>query len=550
MLKGSAIEEPELTPLRAVSQGRRPRLRVSLSGMPQASHLVTFVRPAAGRGDSLAGSLPPDLLEQVRKRVALLAILLAIAFSFDPAFALVRRLTSQPSQPNELLSVLIDLFAVAVSLLVWGAARSRRISTARLHTIGLCYEVAICLTIGLVAHWNYVTEHGHLPDLTWVPAIVIFFPLVLPGPPRRMLIAAIVSAAMAPLSILILNLSGVIAVPGAEAYAPTIVGSSFAVLFAWMGARVVYGLGREVALARELGSYRLEKQLGYGGMGEVWLARHSLLARPAAIKLIRPQLAASPELVRRFEREAQAIAGLRSPHTVNLFDFGIAADGAFYYAMELLDGVDTERLVRRHGPQPAARVIHLWRQICHSLAEADARGLVHRDIKPANIFVCRYGEDDDFVKVLDFGIVKSLGERPDAQGGLTRENSFPGSPQFMAPEQALGESGVDGRTDLYATGCVAYWLLTGQTVFEAGSVMGLLLRHANDPPQPPSGRTENPIPDELERVILECLAKDPADRPRSARILDQRLAELALRSPWKEDDARAWWIANGAGEDP
>ncbi len=181
-------------------------------------------------------------------------------------------------------------------------------------------------------------------------------------------------------------------------------------IMAYVGARVVYTLGKAVTEARELGSYRLVERLGQGGMGEVWRAQHRLLARPAAIKLIRGvgvgDIGASDEAVRRFEREAQVTAGLSSPHTVQLFDFGVADDGSFYYVMELLDGLDLETLVRRHGPLPAERAIYLLRQVCHSLAEADSYGLVHRDIKPANLFVCRYGGEYDFVKVLDFGIAK------------------------------------------------------------------------------------------------------------------------------------------------
>src|SRR5262249_35542916 len=201
--------------------------------------------------------------------------------------------------------------------------------------------------------------------------------------------------------------------------------------FAYVGARVIYGLGREVAVAREMGSYRLEEKIGQGGMGEVWRARHRMLARPAAIKLIHPALAADgrlgrfADLRRRFEREAQVTASLRSPHTVGLYDFGVANDGSFYYVMELLDGLDADTLVKRFGPLPAERVVHVLRQICHSLSEADSRGLVHRDIKPANIFLCRYGEEHDFVKVLDFGLAKaftdgSAGEDGEAATTLTR----------------------------------------------------------------------------------------------------------------------------------
>ena len=279
----------------------------------------------------------------------------------------------------------------------------------------------------------------------------------------------------------------------------------------------------------------------------MWRAKHRMLARPAAIKLIRPSLTGdgrpgvSEDARRRFEREAQVIARLRSPHTVNLFDFGIAADGAFYYVMELLDGLDAETLVRRSGPVPAERAIHLLRQVCHSLSEAESCGLVHRDIKPANIFLCRYGEDYDFVKVLDFGIVKATHDTADTGPALTREMAVHGTPAFIAPEQALGGADLDGRADIYATGCVAYWLLTGQLVFTADTPMALLLHHAQTPPTPPSARTELPIPAALDHLVLSCLAKDPAERPQTARELSRRLAAIEGASAWTEDRARDWW---------
>jgi eukaryotic-like serine/threonine-protein kinase len=283
-------------------------------------------------------------------------------------------------------------------------------------------------------------------------------------------------------------------------------------------------------------------------MGEVWRAKHSLLARPAAIKLVRPSLieggvpALSDEMQRRFEREAQVIARLRSPHTVNLFDFGVAPDGAFYYVMELLEGLDADALVRRHGPIPADRTIHVLRQMCHSLSEAESCGLVHRDIKPANVFLCRYGEEFDFVKVLDFGIAKTVHETPEAGMTLTRDLVVRGTPAFIAPEQALGGAGIDGRADIYATGCVAYWLLTGRLVFSADTPMGLLLHHAKTMPTLPSAVTDLSIPASLERLVMSCLAKDPADRPQSARELSRRLAEVDGAGDWTEDRARAWWM--------
>jgi serine/threonine-protein kinase len=284
-------------------------------------------------------------------------------------------------------------------------------------------------------------------------------------------------------------------------------------------------------------------------MGEVWRARHRLLARPAAIKLIRPLAAPSmigSEAVSRFEREAQAIASLRSPHTVDLFDFGIADDGTFYYVMELLDGLDAEKIVNRFGPMPAGRVIHVIRQVCHSLSEAESISLVHRDIKPANIMLCRYGEDYDFVKVLDFGIAKAIGAPANAEAmptiaALTAEHVVRGTPAFIAPEQVLGGHPVDHRADIYGIGCLAYWLLTGQLVFTGETPMQLLVRHAQATPDPPSARTELPIPKELDAIVLACLAKDPADRPQSARELAARLDALPVRSEWTPELARAWW---------
>jgi serine/threonine-protein kinase len=282
-------------------------------------------------------------------------------------------------------------------------------------------------------------------------------------------------------------------------------------------------------------------------MGEVWRARHRMLARPAAIKLIRPSFrgnagaGASDEAVRRFEREAQVIARLRSPHTVELFDFGIATDGAFYYVMELLDGLDADALLRRFGPVPPERAIHLLRQICHSLSEALSCGLVHRDIKPANIFLCRYGEEYDFVKVLDFGIVRTVRDPADTSPVHTGEHVVQGTPAFIAPEQAMGGE-VDGRADIYATGCVAYWLLTGQYVFTAETAVGLLLQHAQAVPSPPSARTDVPIPRALDDLVLSCLAKDPADRPQSARELSLRLAAVEGANVWTQERARDWWV--------
>ena len=519
---------------------------------PTREHVTLLPPDPEPRSEpGLSSFLPPDLLEQVRRRVGLLALLLGIAFSFDIVLhgvaVLVAILGGPPVEPGNIprpAFLITYVLAALASFALSFVARSRNLTASTLLAAGLVYEVAVCFVIAISIFLTYYQDHGVLPPLTWVPMVVVLFPLILPGPPRLMLAAAVVAGATAPLSIAMLEATGTIQAD-LEPYMQATVASGFAVVFAWIGARTIYGLGREIAAAREMGSYHLEERLGQGGMGEVWRARHRFLARPAAVKLIRRSLLASPEVLRRFEREAQVIAGLRSPHTVDLYDFGVAEGGAFYYVMELLDGLDAERLINAFGPVPAERAIHILRQVCHSLSEAESLGLVHRDIKPANIFLCRYGEEYDFVKVLDFGIVKALEEPAERGPALTRENRVPGSPAFIAPEQAEGVP-IDGRADIYATGCVAFWLLTGHTVFSAESPMGYLVQHARTPPPRPSSRSHAPIPAGLDNLVLACLAKDPSDRPQTARELARRLAEVDTGSAWTEDRARTWWAGHMA----
>ena len=296
-----------------------------------------------------------------------------------------------------------------------------------------------------------------------------------------------------------------------------------------------------------VGSYRLIAPLGSGGMGEVWRARHRLLARPAAVKLIRYQEEPGPareQLMRRFQREAQVTARLRSPHTVQLFDFGVDDSGSFYYVMELLDGLDLHQIVKRFGPQPAERVVMLLRQACRSLAEAHGHGLVHRDIKPANLFVTRLGCEYDYLKVLDFGIVKDQPAAGSEPTLLSAQGLLPGTPAFMAPELVFSETGVDGRADLYSLACAAYWALTGQLLFEAGNVAQMIVHHAQTRPVPPSQVTELPIPRQLEAILMTCLEKDPANRVPSALELDAQLARVPSAGSWTTERAQEWWSLN------
>jgi len=292
--------------------------------------------------------------------------------------------------------------------------------------------------------------------------------------------------------------------------------------------------------------YDLEERIGSGGMGEVWRARHRTLARPTALKLIREDKIANVDadeahrVLQRFEREAKATAALRSPHTIDVYDFGVTGDGHFFYAMEYLEGLDLETLVNKFGPLPAERAIHFLLQACDSLADAHDAGLTHRDVKPANLFLSRLGTSGDYIKVLDFGLVQ-IEEQVSASERLTAEGTTSGTPAFMAPEMAVGQDVVDGRSDLYALGAVAYWLLTGKYVFEADGGVAMIVEHVKTKPTPPSERSELPIPAELEDIVMKCLEKKPEDRFQNARDLAAALAAVPLDTPWTPVRAASWW---------
>jgi len=408
----------------------------------------------------------------------------------------------------------------------------------RILALGTVYQIygAFC-----IAYLEQGAETGR--DVPVLCIWILSFTLV-PTSPARAALAAYAAAATEPLAFLLRYGLGTRDWPDDAS-----VGLGFFVAFvsaaiAVLISRVIYGLGRQVADARKLGAYVLVNQLGHGGMGEVWRAEHNSLIRPAAIKLLRRELsvhlrASDREAMnKRFYREVQATAQLSSPHTVAIYDFGQTSDGTLYYVMELLAGIDVESLVSRFGPQPPERVVHMMRQACESLAEAHYRGLIHRDVKPANLHVCVIGMELDFVKLLDFGLVHDV-QRDER---LTLDGSIAGTPAYLAPESA-SHSHFDARSDLYSLGCVAYWLLTGTTVFSGDTAAAVLAAHIRDAPEPPSRRTEVPIPKELEDVILACLAKDPDARPSTAEALSRMLAAVPLPA-WTQQRANAWWRAH------
>ena len=520
--------------------------------MPSRPGHTLFVpkQQTSSFADRATTGFPPDLLNRAAARLQVLAWLYGFTFfmaGFFPALLVpVQRALLVASALNWFPGVISITVAVSVAL----AIRASRLRPAAVTVLALAFEVVSSYGIAAAEflHPMGFTSHTSWVGLSWVSVWVLLFNVVVPTVPRYAVMAAIAAVTSVP-AMVSLSIS---MFPPASMTSPSalMIFQAFAfpyilvVVMAYVGARVVFNLGAEVTRARELGSYRLESRIGEGGMGEVWRASHRLLARPAAIKLIRSSVSggASDDMRQRFEREAQVIAQLRSPHTVTLFDFGIADEGTFYYVMELLDGVDTDALVKRFGPQPAERVVYILRQMCHSLTEAESHGLVHRDIKPANIFLSRYGEDHDFVKVLDFGLAKFVDDSStETQAALTIQNVIQGTPAFISPEQALGGGEVDARADIYSTGCVAYWLLTGQLVFIADTTMKTLVAHAHTMPEPPSSRAKVPVPAALDALVLSCLAKDPAERPQTAGDLLRQLDAIAFSQPWTETRARDWW---------
>jgi eukaryotic-like serine/threonine-protein kinase len=439
----------------------------------------------------------------------------------------------------------VTVTAIASGIAVFFLMRHPRISGDRKLEIGLGFEVLGAL---LIAMSEWVIPMGpdeRIRGFSAISAWVLIFGMAVPANWSKATAAALLSAWMTGVGLLLNIWLLDVPVPTPAQIAIWMVPPTIFATIAILLSRLMYQMGIRMSREMELGSYELIEKLGSGGMGEVWRARHRMLAREAAIKLIAPRevnknSAEAMSVVRmRFEREAKATAGLRSPHTVTIFDYGMTENGALYYVMEIVNGIDLETLVERFGPVPAGRVIWLLRQICRSLEEAHAAGLTHRDIKPRNIMVGQSGVDSDFAKVLDFGLVKAIEDAESAK--LTREGMTTGTPAYMAPELAIGSANVDARADLYAVGCVGYWLLTGKTVFEAPSGMAMALAHVQNEPIAPSQRTELPVPPELDELLLACLAKDPAARPPSARALRAKLEATPACQEWNEEAGHRWW---------
>src|SRR5688572_5791748 len=509
--------------------------------------------PGATRSRSTSRAIPADLLREASRRLSIMSLMAAILWILGTVLWHVTWLYFHPGQAWRGLSQPDGVAALGAmsSLALYLYIRRREREPPRLLRLGLVYMVVTCLAIALVMHIGLPMSEPLLPQISWIGVVLLMFAAIIPIHPREMLVASLIGAAMSPIAMVVTEVHGLSPLDalttGLLMHYTDFLLAGVAVVIS----SVVNRLGQQVSKAREMGSYQLGDLLKRGGMGEIYKATHRMLARPAAIKLIRAEMIGADEddsgelAVKRFYREAEAAANLRCPHTVELFDFGVTEDNTLYFVMELLEGMDLETLVREHGPMPPARAIHLLRQACESLEEAHGKGLVHRDIKPANIHVGKVGVRNDFVKVLDFGLVKSVKSEDSGDSLATSVGKTPGTPSYMAPEMVVGET-VDARADIYALGCVGYFLVTGKLVFEAENAFQVIVKHIRDQPVPPSLRAGVAVPQPLEDIILSCLAKKPDDRPQSAEALSRALAATGI-APWTDEQAERWWTDRQTG---
>ena len=446
---------------------------------------------------------------------------------------------------------LAHLGQLVVFALTWLVCRTTRPSLRALEWLDACSIVAVCACHAAIA---YTSPSGSHPGLDIgglvgpnppsaatanVVALVARAILIPSGPVRTLVVTSLAAAPMIGASFALEHQH-----PGAASlsfFFGAVLWSLLSIGLATLASGVVYRLERRAREARALGQYKLEGRIGEGGMGVVYRARHAILQRPTAVKVL-PREKAGDRALARFEREVQATSRLSHPNTISIYDYGRTPEGVFYYAMELLDGVDLDRLVRRAGPLPAARVVHVLLQVCGALAEAHEAGLVHRDIKPANVFLCRQGGMFDVAKVLDFGLVRELA----TSGDLTQDGAegVIGTPFYISPESISHPGQVDGRSDLYSLGCTAHFLLTGRTPFEGASVVEVCAKHLSAPFDLEPLRGATAAAPGLAEIVAACMEKQPAARPASARELASRLRAAAVAAPWSDDDARRWWSSH------
>lgn len=467
--------------------------------------------------------------------------LLGLAYLFTPPDQLAGH---SPFSAGGALHLTNALLAGAL----WWATRSTARSGRELHALDTG------VSLGLIAVWGL--SGLTLPvDIGGFVALLSFTlgtlarAVVVPSTARRtLLIGVLGGATLITFTYLRLGSSGSVVAGTVDSVVAGVVATSCWVLsgvtVGTLASHTIFGLRQEVQQARVFGQYTLEAKIGTGGRGDVWRARHALLRRPTAVKLLPPDRVGDAA-IQRFEREVQLMARLTHPNTVAIYDYGRTRDGIFYYAMELLEGTDLERLVTEQGPQPAERVVHVLIQICGALAEAHDLGLVHRDIKPANVLLSPRRHEQEFAKLLDFGLVEPIEAGADA--ALTGLDTLAGTPLYIAPEAIQSPDTVGPRSDLYSLGALAWFLLVGHPPFEGSSMVEICGQHLHALPRRPSVALRSSVPSELEDIVLSCLEKNPEDRPLDARVLRRQLEQCKLAELWTEERAIEWWNTRGVG---
>ncbi|OGT82520.1 MAG: hypothetical protein A3H91_03535 [Gammaproteobacteria bacterium RIFCSPLOWO2_02_FULL_61_13] len=514
--------------------------------MQSDSSAVTVVKPDSqvDPSNEVLDSLRTRFVTRGLNRLAALALI----FGVVTAIAVVVNIGLRYWAPRHAIQESAASYAFVIALaglsfLMWWLIDRRKFPDRALTIAGLAYVLLFGFSIALGhAQSLWWLENERMQGTTWLCVWILLQPILLPTTLRQSLVITILLALCAPAAVTLIVIYFDLGMPGFITYFSVTFPNLVAAGVALFTARVMQQLDSEVTRVRSMGSYHLKHKLGQGGMGEVWEATHGLLSHSAAIKLIDPgallqQDARSKQITERFFQEARAVSSLSSPHTVQLFDFGVSDAGTLYIVMELLDGDDLHWIIKRNGCMPPARAMHILLQICDSLEEAHDRGLLHRDIKPANVFLCRLGVEYDYVKVLDFGIARTMAELNENPAAHAVE----GTPAFMAPEALSGTGSVDARSDIYSIGCVALWMLTGTYLPRRQHSVGIRRANSVEEFQPDEKLRAERVPSDLQKVVVSCLEEQPDPRPASISALRENLIACNIGARWTNDDARAWW---------